>query len=65
MVDDRNPFSGSPTVIAREKIAWNELNIFAGIELTKHVLETVKMTGGSNEAAEIGKAVLEKLLNHF
>jgi hypothetical protein len=65
MIDDRSPFSGSPTVIGREKIACNKLNIFSGIKPGEHAVETVKMTGGPNEAAEIGKAVLEKLLNHF
>src|SRR6266496_3110965 len=65
MVDDRNPFSGFPTVIAREKIACNKLNILAGIEPAEGFLETVKPARGPNEATKIGKAVFEKLLDHF
>ena len=49
----------------REKIACNELNIPAGIEPTERLLETVKPTRGPNKATKIGKAVFEKLLDHF
>jgi hypothetical protein len=65
MVDDRNAVSGFPTVVPREKIACNELNIPAGIKPAERFLETVKSARGPNKAAEIGKAVFEKLLDHF
>jgi hypothetical protein len=65
MVDDRNPFSGFPTVVAREKIARNQLNIFSGIESTERVLKAVKLARGPNEAAEIGKTVIEKSFDDF
>jgi hypothetical protein len=63
MVDDRNSFSGFPTVIAREKIACNELNILADIKPTERFLKTVKPARGPNETAEIAEAIFEKGLD--
>ena len=65
MVDNRNPFGSFLTVVAGEKIPCNTLNISSDIELADHVLEAVKVTRAPNEAAEIGKAVFEKLFDHF
>jgi hypothetical protein len=65
MVDDRNPFRGFPTVIAREELACNKLDISSGIELAEHVLEAAKVTGGPNEAAEVDKPVIEKSFDDF
>jgi hypothetical protein len=60
MVDNRNPCGSFPTVLAREKIADNKLNISSGIGIAEHVLEAPKVAGGPNKAAEIGKAMFEE-----
>ncbi len=65
MVDNRNPFDSFLTVVAGEKVPCNKLDISSSIELGEHVLKAAEVTRGPNEAAEISKAVFEKLLDHF
>ena len=65
MVNNRNAFRSIRAVLWRKKVACNELNISSGIELGKRVVKASKVARGSNKAAEIGKVVVEQLLDHF
>src|SRR5436305_6714461 len=65
MVDNGNPVGSFLTVISGQKISCNKLDIFSGIEFGEHLFEAAKVTRGPNEAAEICKAVFEKLLDHL
>ena len=65
MIDNRGPFRRLSAIRGRKKIAANDFYILAGVELTERFLETVKLTGGPNETADISKAVVEERLDYF
>ena len=60
MVNNRNPLSRSMAVVRGKKIAFNELNIFAGSELVKRLFKATELARGPNETANISKSVVKK-----
>jgi hypothetical protein len=64
MVNDRNPVSCPSAVIGREKIAFDDLHMFAGIELIKRLFQSGELAGGPNETANISKAVVKECTDY-
>src|SRR5438477_13063937 len=65
MVNDRHSLSCFLTVVARKKIARNELNPSTYIKSTECFVKTTKLAGGPNKTTQVAKAVAKKKFDNL